>query len=398
MDPAGIAGSQNPGVSGFCTVTFQESTEAMADKYDAVVVGGGPSGAVSARTLAAAGVKVFLVEKDLKRIKPCGGATSSKSFKEFNLPREGISKKIKSVSTISPAGFRIDVSLENGYVALLERGKFDHSLRKQAEEAGADLSEAEFLRIDRKQGKICITVTERGKERNIASDFLIAADGVNSRIAKATGLEPLPTVYTIQEEVDKQAAEDFYGLEACEFWFGFSHAPGFYSWVFPKEDYVDIGTVSTNGKLLKDLLKNFKKRRLINGEGRLKVYRLPVRQRSSMVNGNIIFVGDAAGLVMPLSYEGIYYAMKSGKMAAEAIIKGNPGDYERQWNKKFRKHFSFMEKLHKSFLKNDNTAELMVSLFKSKRVQDASMKLWFNKDFSLSSFFSYMNFFKKFLN
>lgn len=54
--------------------------------YDVIVVGGGPSGSIAARTLAKAGVKVLLIDKDFRRVKPCGGATPSKSFEEFNLP------------------------------------------------------------------------------------------------------------------------------------------------------------------------------------------------------------------------------------------------------------------------------------------------------------------------
>ncbi len=366
--------------------------------YDVVVVGGGPSGSIAARTLADNGVKVSIIEKDFKRVKPCGGGTPSTSFEEFNLPQKEIVKKIEIISSIAPSGYRIDVSLSRGYLAMVERGTFDHSLRKLAAESGADLREAEFLRIKEKQKKICITIAERGKEKEISSDFLIAADGVNSRVASATGLKSLPGVYTIQEEVDIEAAEDFKKLNACEFWFGSSHAPDFYSWVFPKKDYVDIGTGSVNGKVLKGIMKNFKMRRRVYGTGRQRVYRLPLKWRDSLVKENILFIGDAAGLVMPLSYEGIYYAMKSGKMAAEAVINGRPGDYQKQWNKKFLKQFKLMQALKKYFLRNDRLTEKMVSMHKRKEIQEASLRLWLEKDISLSGFLSYCGFFRKLLN
>ncbi len=370
----------------------------MADKYNAVVVGGGPSGSIAAKTLAAGGVKVLLVEKNFKRIKPCGGSTPSRSFEEFALPLNEIGRKIKSLAIISPAGLRIGVSLEKGYLAMVERGSFDRALRMQAVEAGADLAEAEFLSINERQKKICITVIEKGKERDISSDFLIAADGVNSRIGKAIGLESLPCIYTIQEEIDVRSAGDLGGLETCEFWFGSSHAPHSYSWIFPKKDYVDIGTGSINGKLLKDLMKNFKIRCRINGDGRQKVYRLPLKCRDSLVMKNILLVGDAAGLVMPLCYEGIYYAMRSGKMAAEAIIRDRPDDYEKQWNKIFRKQFKLMGKLGKYFLRSDISIEQMIRLHKRKQVQEAAIRIWFEKEMRPTGFLSYINFFRKFLN
>lgn len=365
------------------------------DKYNVIVVGGGPSGSIAARTLAQAGVKVLLIDKDLRRVKPCGGATPSKSFKEFNLPVSAISREIKVVSVISPFGYRIDRQLNGGYFAMVQRGEFDRSLREQAQKAGGDLAEAEFLRIRQAGRKIHITVIENGRERNITADFLIAADGINSRTAGALGLKSLPGVYTLQEEVDMQAAEDFQRLTACEFWFAISHASNFYSWVFPKKDHIDIGTGSVDGKTLKSLMKNFKVRRRISGEGRQIVYRLPLKQRDSLIHGNVLFVGDAAGLVMPLSYEGIYYAMYSGRMAAEAIISGMPGDYEKQWNKKFRRQFKLMERLKKYFFKNDKRIEQMFYIHKREKVQQASMRFWLKKDTGISCFLSCLDFFKK---
>jgi len=372
----------------------------MQDRYDVIVVGGGPSGSLAAKTLSAAGAKVALIEKDFNRVKPCGGGTPSISFEEFNLPYDAITKKIDTISIVSPKGDRVDIPLAGGFLAIVERGRFDQSLRKQAEEAGADLINAEFLRINEWRRSVRIVVTEGSIEREISSDFLIAADGVNSRITRGIGLEPIPGVYTIQEDIDINGLEDSQRLHACEFWFGLSHAPAFYSWVFPKGDYIDIGTGSVNGRLLKDLIKNFKLRLKIKSKGddMYKVYRLPLKWRTSLIKGRVIFTGDAAGLVMPLSYEGIYYALRSGRMAAQAIINGRHKDYERQWNKIFHKQFILMEKLKNYFFKDDSRAEKLVNLHKREDVQNASMKLWLEKDTGSSPLLNYISIFKKFLN
>jgi geranylgeranyl reductase len=370
----------------------------MYERYDVVVVGGGPSGSMAAKTLAEAGVKVCILERSFRQVKPCGGATPSTSFEEFDLPRHEIVREVREMSTISPEGQKIDVLLNNGYLAMVERETFDNVLRKKAEDSGAHLIEAEFIGL-RDTHRIQLIITnEKGMEREIKSDFLIAADGVNSRIATLLGLKSLPCVFTIQEDLDMAAAEDFHELNRCEFWFSSRHAPNFYSWVFPKKDYIDIGTASLNGRLLKEFIKNFKIRRGILGNGRQRVYRLPLRWRDTLVRGRILFIGDAAGLVMPLSYEGIYYAMKSGKMAAEAIVNGRPRDYEKQWNRRFRKHFKLMNRLRRYFMRNDRTIEQMVSIHKRREVQEASMRLWLKKDTGVSSFLGYFSFFRRLLN
>jgi len=369
------------------------------NKYDVVVIGGGPSGSIAARTLANSGAKVLLIERNLKWIKPCGGATPSISFEEFNLPRGEITRKINTISTISPNGFRVDVPLKDDYLAMIERGSFDSSLRRQAEEEGAILIEAELLnlRIQGSRGQeIYITIMEGGKERVITSDFLIAADGVNSKVARTIWLKPLPSIFTLQEDIDAEAVKEFHDICACEFWFGSSHAPNFYSWVFPKNGYIDIGTGATQGKALRDLLKNFKMRRGIEREGKQKIYRLPLKQRKSLTYGNILFVGDAGGLVMPLIYEGIYYAMRSGKMAAEAIIAGKPKSYEREWKRRFGRQFKFMEMLRNYFLKDDRAVEKLVKLHENQQMHDVSLKVWLEKDFRISVFLRYIGLFEKF--
>ncbi len=108
-----------------------------------------------------------------------------------------------------------------------------------------------------------------------------------------------------------------------------------------------------------------------------------------------LFAGDAAGLVMPMSCEGIYYAMRSGKMAAEAILSGKPKNYEKEWKRKFGRQFNFMRRLQKYSLRNDRAIEILIKIHEREEVQNASMRLWLEKDLGISSFLSYISFFRK---
>ncbi|HCC68537.1 MAG TPA: geranylgeranyl diphosphate reductase, partial [Nitrospiraceae bacterium] len=164
-----------------------------------VVAGGGPSGSIAAKNLAPSNINVYLVEKDVKRIKPCGGGIPSRAFEEFNLPVSATYREVKTISVISPKGLRVDMPLEGGPLLMVEREIFDRNLRDIAEKAGARLIEAEITSVEKRGRSLDITIIEDGKEKNLKADFLIAADGVNSRVVSALSLAHLPCLYTMME-------------------------------------------------------------------------------------------------------------------------------------------------------------------------------------------------------
>ncbi len=107
-------------------------------KFDAIVVGGGPSGATAAEDLARAGVRVALLDR-AGRIKPCGGAIPPRLIQDFDIPDSQIVAKINTARMISPTGRSVDIAIENGYVGMVDREHFDDFLRQRAVKAGAVL-------------------------------------------------------------------------------------------------------------------------------------------------------------------------------------------------------------------------------------------------------------------
>jgi geranylgeranyl reductase len=94
---------------------------------------------------------------------------------------------------------------------------------------------------------------------------------------------------------------------------------------------------------------------------------------------NILFTGDAAGIVMPVIYEGIYYAMKSGQFAAHALIDRNPDLYKKHWDSRFRTRFLFMRTIRQHLFGDDKNIEKWVALHKRPDVQELAVQLWLNK-------------------
>lgn len=101
--------------------------------------------------------------------------------------------------------------------------------------------------------------------------------------------------------------------------------------------------------------------------------------------------------MLPLTYEGIYYAMKAGELAALAITEEKVNNYKKMWKDRFQKRFMLMDRLRNYFLKDDASAEKLVAYHKIPEIQEASLRLWLRKDGSRNSFMNYLRLFRKFL-
>ena len=104
--------------------------------FDVVVVGGGPAGATAAADLARQGRSVVLLDR-AGRIKPCGGAIPPRLIKDFGIPDELLVARATSARMVSPADVKVDIPIENGFVGMVDREKFDEWLRQRAAASGA---------------------------------------------------------------------------------------------------------------------------------------------------------------------------------------------------------------------------------------------------------------------
>lgn len=356
-----------------------------------LVIGGGPAGATAATYLAEAGSDVMLLERDLSFVKPCGGGLSLSVFDKLRIPRTAIRREIRNIRIVSPKGKAVDVELKGGGLAIVERGEFDGILREKAKDCGARVIEGEFLAImDDKKCRVDAKVG--GRRCEISSEYIIAADGVNSKVRRSLGIKPASSFFTVSQRIKGL------DIDSCEFWFGSSHAPSSYSWVFPAPGGISVGTGCFETGIISALLERFKMRREINGTGQKKVYRIPVWDGDLYNKNMVIFAGDSAGHVLPLTYEGIYYAMSAGELAAMAILEKRVDNYEKKWKAKFQKRFVLMTKLGNYFLKDDASAERLVALHRRPEIQKASLRLWLRKDSSEEGLASYIRLFGKFLS
>lgn len=395
-------------------------------RTNVLVIGGGPAGSTAARFLADNGKETILIERDLSYIKPCGGGIPSTGLQELNIPEEEVvKKKIKKMMMVSPKGERVEVELAGGHFCITERGSFDAKLREMAQKKGASIIEAEFLRFEETGKEIISVIKNRatGEEIKIKSDYAIASDGITFRAGSSIKHSRPDCLYTISAHMKSAPSPSSpptrggeiafvpsplmgEGGDACEFWFGSSHASKSYSWIFPSQEYASIGTGSANAGELTSLLDKFIKRRFNmplkdfgadNFIGKTRSFKIPQWGRTIFNIRNILFAGDAAGMVMPITYEGIYYAMKSGEFAARAITEGKPSVYKKSWSGRFRNRFLLMSKIKDYLFKSDENIEKFVALHKRPEVQEIAMRLWLRKEVGNNTLISYIEFFKHLL-
>ncbi|MCE5312479.1 MAG: geranylgeranyl reductase family protein [Nitrospiraceae bacterium] len=370
-------------------------------RTQALVIGGGPAGASAGRSLAQSGIDTIILERDFSYTKPCGGAIPSSAIAELGIPERVIRNKVTKIKVFSPRGESVSIDLTGGTFCITERHELDSSLRQAASENGASIIESEFIRFE-KTGKQVVSLArdrKTGEELRITSDYVIACDGITFRAASSAGLPKPGFVYTISAYVKP----DDYNQDTCEFWFGADYSMLSYSWIFPAGNFLSVGTGNEDPGLLTSIInsfmeqrfrqdiKDFSRERFIS---KMRAFRIPVWSKPVYNLGNILFAGDAGSTVMPVSYEGIYYSMKSGQLAARAVAQAKPEQYKKEWERAYKMRFMMMSIIRKHLLKNTNNIERWVLLHQRKEVQEMAMQLWLRKDASKRSLFSYVSLFR----
>lgn len=339
------------------------------EEADVAVIGGGPAGATAARLLARSGKDTVLVEKDLDYDKPCGGGITSSVFSDFDLPGELIKKEVRLLRIIAPSGHTQEVSLEEASLAIVQRKQFDRALRDLSVKEGARLLHGRLKTLRPAQKKWLLDIDTPQGPVTLQAARIVAADGVNSRVRQLV-CNSLPArlfcAYSLVETLD---------MDHCEFRFGTRYSPGYYSWIFPACSGASIGTASVDSRKARHYLDNCLKAKGIV-EGKAKGYFIPLWQGDLYEKKGVFFIGDAAGQVMPMSFEGIYYAMKAGQFVHEAIVLNKPALYKKLFLKRFKKRFLFMKALQAFFLKNDASAERLVRMHSSEEVRRLSLNIW----------------------
>lgn len=329
-------------------------------KYDAVIVGAGPAGSVTARFAAESGAKVLLIDRRPEIGVPvlCGEGISQRIDNWHMLDgTDWIATKMDGAKIYSPDDTRVTLSKEmagneTGYVVY--RDLFDKELARQAGKAGADLLlKTEAIELLKKKGEINgVKVNQFDESFDIEADIVVGCDGVESKVGSWGGINTKLKAIDLETCFQYTLENVNWPEDYCEFYLGKKRAPGGYIWVFPKgkgEFNVGIGilaSLSSPGKP-KALLDEF-----IQGHAELKKGN-PIRMLTGAVSvakpvetvrDHLLLVGDAARHADAITGGGLTTSLEGGKIAGEVIgeaVENQQFDknflerYEKRWKEVF---------------------------------------------------------------
>jgi geranylgeranyl reductase len=227
-------------------------------------------------------------------------------------------------------------------LAIVDRTEFDENLRQEAAKAGAKVLERKVTKINVKDNFVEVFTSFNGEEQLYTSEYLIAADGVHSIVRKQVRDEEISKWLTHYSDVESLVTTK------CHIYFGSDLTDQAYAWRFPYGTGSDLGTAAPkNGK---NYISNLFKFLGIDKESKVKGYHIPQWNTPIFYDQRVFYVGDAAEQVLPFTYEGIYYAMKSAKILSDVLIEeADCKEYERRWNNLYLKKFKVLDRLQKIF-------------------------------------------------
>jgi geranylgeranyl diphosphate/geranylgeranyl-bacteriochlorophyllide a reductase len=317
-------------------------------RYDVAIVGAGPSGAWTATLLARRGARVLLIDPSHPREKPCGGGITGRALAIVGDPIPSgrlPSVRIRAARFVdSRAKREADVLLPGNATALLvsSRTDFDGALLQGACRAGVDLLESRVSDV-RRDGAAFELIMSSGARLTTA--FVVGADGANSLVRRKLCAPFRRSQLSIATGYFAHGVtSDRIVIEM------FADPPG-YIWSFPRPDHLAIGICAqadarVGVDRLREMVRRWMQSTGIASGARLEPYAWPIPSLSSndflsldLAGPGWLTVGDAAGLVDPITREGIFFALQSAVAAADALASTS-ADRVQQYTARVRAEIS----------------------------------------------------------
>jgi geranylgeranyl reductase family protein len=311
------------------------TNQVKAEPFDVAIVGGGPAGSVCAAFCALAGLRTLVLEREkFPREKVCGDCLNPSCWPV--LERLGLAHRVRdlqhskldSVEFIAIGGRNVivDLPLADDCELSVKRSLFDALLLKRAQEFGAHVREERTVTALAHDENWKIETAGTG---NFSAQILVGADGRNSTVARLRNLLPRPARERVALQAHIRLPRNFGRRVVLQL------LPEGYSGQAPVNEtelnLCLVGTPPTISRLRRWAEDHFE----ITAEQSWRTITPLARSPVPCAHDNLFFIGDAARVVEPFTGEGIYYAMRSGELAATAISQIMRGEDQQATRRDF---------------------------------------------------------------
>jgi flavin-dependent dehydrogenase len=311
---------------------------------DISIVGGGPAGSLCGERLASAGFKVTIYDERLTWEKPCGGGLTHKAIEAYPFLLDSPQPKriVRKAELISSGGHRAQFEM-NRPIVIYARKVLNQLLLDRAIAAGCTAVCSRVTNVDTNGSRVRLIA--QGEQR--WSDFIVLAAGArNQLLPETTALGSKDLEVTLGYFVPTE--EDVIKVKFLKEFEG-------YLWSFPRADHLSVGICAkmgqTSTQVLRQHLDSFVESEKIPRTGaQFYSHVLPSPQastiRSRRISGrNWAMAGDAAATVDPITGEGLYYALRSGDLLAQAIVAHQPELYPAKLRAAFSADLEFAARI-----------------------------------------------------
>jgi flavin-dependent dehydrogenase len=299
----------------------------MSTQAPVAIIGGGPAGAFAASLLGAGGKNVLLFDEKLAWEKPCGGGLTHKALEQYPFLTEAGNggNPIEDCELISPSGQRVRFQMQHP-VAIFSREKLNRLVLERALCAGVKVCNERVTRIAGNPGDWQLKTT-RGEYE---ASYLVLAAGARNPF-RSQFLSPIPPS-------DLMVTAGYF-IPGCTSLMQIQFLKGItgYIWVFPRTDHVSAGVAGKMGEIstaeLRRVLEQWLEENGFRLDGArfyshiLPSFRLRTFEALEACGDGWAMIGDSAGLVDPITGEGLYYALRSAELCAQALLADKPEDY-----------------------------------------------------------------------
>jgi digeranylgeranylglycerophospholipid reductase len=353
--------------------------------YDAVVIGGGPTGSRVAALLVEKRHRVLVLERKPRPGEKvcCTGIIGRECADAFDIGDRLILRNINSASLFSPSGNRLHLYRPETQACVLDRAAFDVAMVERAQHAGAAYrfdSLATNVKIEPERA--IVSVSRHGREETLSTKSVVIAAGYAPGLLRRLGLGAFGDfTYGAQADVETAA------LDEVEVYFG-DMAPGFFAWLVPiSPSTARAGLMSRvkPGDYLKKWLEHLKAQdRIAPADVAISYGAIPLKPPARTYGERLLAVGDAAGQVKPTSGGGIYYGLLGADIAAvtlhEALDNGDLSAkrlsrYEKAWRRRLGRELKtgyWARKLYERL--NNRQIDHLFAIIKAGGIDEALLK------------------------